>query len=235
MVERFANSNPPLPLLLAGLLTTDQIQGRRLPGGSISYSTAVATVFGIKARILTVAEPEADLSHSDIPSFNAICASSKRVGVMTQGLQHTLDHDRVTMPDTHYYLSVLTCTNLYTCFQSKRDTSFWPHHWTNFALKRGARLVTTYSERGAEFRHQQQRFKINAFLAKNRVDTTGAGDVFATAFILALNKGEELAERIAVASIENIGPMPLPDLAEIEQRMIAGQLDVTSCNRRAFT
>ena len=61
--------------------------------------------------------------------------------------------------------------------------------------------------------------------AADVVDTTGAGDVFATAFILAMSKlglddagAGRLASAYAAASVERIGPVPLPPLGEIEAR-----------------
>jgi sugar/nucleoside kinase (ribokinase family) len=58
------------------------------------------------------------------------------------------------------------------------------------------------------------------------VDTTGAGDVFATAFILALGEGEATAARLAAAyaaaKVEVVGPAPLPDRSTIERRLSDG-------------
>ena len=65
------------------------------------------------------------------------------------------------------------------------------------------------------------------FPTNTEVDSTGAGDVFATALILALDQGEQAAARIAAAfaaaSVEQVGPAPLPDLETIMGRLPTGQ------------
>lgn len=53
---------PPLPLLLVGPVTVDHIDDQRMPGGAVSYGAAVAAAFGIRARVLTIAGPDADLT-----------------------------------------------------------------------------------------------------------------------------------------------------------------------------
>jgi sugar/nucleoside kinase (ribokinase family) len=66
----------------------------------------------------------------------------------------------------------------------------------------------------------------------NAVDTTGAGDVFATAFILGVSKlglsDEEagrLASAFAAASVERTGPAPLPPLSEVGRRVGTAAVD----------
>ena len=282
-------SGPPLPLLLVGPITVDHIGGQRMPGGAVAYGATVASAFGIRARILTIAGPEADLSpleghdvqlvedratvtfvfepseHGrqmrvperpsrplsandlpedwrspamlllapliqgdvDMPSFEAVATSAKRVGVMTQGLQRELQDKEVVITAPHDYSFVLTSSHLYTFFRSAREAALWTDEQTTLALERGARLVTTRGSAGAELRRGEQRIEVDAFPIDNSADATGAGDVFATALILALDKGEQAAAQIAAAfaaaSVEQVGPAPLPDLAEIERRVAANR------------
>ena len=54
------------------------------------------------------------------------------------------------------------------------------------------------------------------------IDTTGAGDVFATALILAMRAGDQVAGRLAAACaaacVERRGPAPLPARTELLSR-----------------
>lgn len=279
---------PALPLLLVGPVTVDYIGGERTPGGAVSYGAQVAAAFGIRARILTIAGPDADLSaldghdvhlvsdaHTvtfvfepsdgvrvmrvpeqpsrplsatdlpegwresrtmmvaplvrgdvDVDSFSSLATSARQVGVVSQGLQRELvgDHEvQVTQPRDSSL--VRSCSHSYTFFRSQREASLWSNEQTTGALSRGARLVTTRGAEGALLEREDARLEVDAFPLQNEVDATGAGDVFATALILALDEGEQAAAQIAAAfaaaSVEQIGPAPLPSLSEIRQRLEA--------------
>lgn len=276
----------PQPLLLVGPVTVDQIGGQRMTGGAVTYGAQVAAAFGIRARILTIAGPDADLgpleghdvevvedAHSvtfvfeqradgramrvpeqpsrpltandlpsdwrepgtlmvaplidgdvDVASFESVAAASSRVGVITQGLQRRLDEEyRVEIVAPLSYSLVHNCSHSYTLFRSQREAALWPSAESERALSRGARLVTTLGSRGAELVTGDGRLQVEAFPTTREVDATGAGDVFATALILALDEGEQAAAQIAAAfaaaSVEQIGPAPLPNLSEIERRL----------------
>ena len=280
---------PPLPLLLVGPVTVDHIDDQRMPGGAVSYGAAVAAAFGIRARVLTIAGPDADLtpleghdvhlvksdasvtfvfepsddgrrmrvpaqpsrplSASDLPedwhdpgtlliaplierdvdtpSFEAIARSTERVGVMTQGLQRALDADGfVDISEPRNISLVRTSSHTYSFFRSEREAALWTNELSQTAVARGARLVTTRGSAGAELRRGEQRLEIDAFPTRSDIDATGAGDVFATALILALGQGEQAALQIAAAfaaaSVEQVGPAPLPDLTEIKRRLATG-------------
>ncbi len=279
---------PPLPLLLVGPVTVDVIAGERLPGGPVSYGARVAEAFGIRARILTIAGPDADLTaleghdlelvedpHTvtfeiddrpegrvmrvpaqptralaasdlprdweragtvmitpllrddlDIESFAPVAEGAQRVGVMTQGLQRKLDGERIMRlaPPVDNSL-VRTCSHSYTFFRSEREAALWTESQLADARAGGARLVTTRGASGALIDGPNGPFEVGAFPTNNAVDATGAGDVFATALILALDEGKQAAAQIAAAfaaaSVEQIGPAPLPSLSEIKRRLEA--------------
>lgn len=291
---------PPEPLLLVGPVTVDHIGGQRMTGGAVTYGAQVAAAFGIRARILTIAGPDADLgaleghdvqlvedAHSvtfvfeqradgramrvpeqptrpltaddlpsewrepgtlmvaplvegdvDVASFEPIAAVASRVGMITQGLQRRLDDDhRVEIVEPLSYSLVRSCSHSYTFFRSQREAALWPSEETERAVSRGARLVTTLGSRGAELVTSQERLQVEAFPTTREVDATGAGDVFATALILALDEGEQAAAQIAAAfaaaSVEQIGPAPLPNLSEIERRLAAARSTADEARRGA--
>jgi 1D-myo-inositol 3-kinase len=275
------------PLLLVGPVTVDYIGGQRMTGGGVTYGAAVAAAFGIRARILTIAGPDADLtpleghdvevvrdehtvtfvfepseqgrvmrvpeqptrplSADDLPaawrtpstlmvtplvsgdvdtaSFVPIAEQAERVGVITQGLQRQLRDTVVELTAPVDISLVRTCSDSYTFFRSRREAAQWSDELTGSALERGARLVTTLGAEGAELRRGEERVLVPAAPSGPEVDATGAGDVFATALILALDEGEQAAAQIAAAfaaaSVERLGPAPLPSLSEIRRR-IAG-------------
>lgn len=88
-------------------------------------------------------------------------------------------------------------------------------------------VALTRAERGATIWYAGQRHEVPAFRA-NVVDPTGAGDVFATAFFMALEAGEEplaAARRACAAAscvVEGHGVETLPTLADVEERMARG-------------
>jgi len=281
-------TGPPTPLLLVGPVTMDHIAGKRLPGGGVAYGARVAAAFGIRARILTIAAPDADLSAleghdvhvvddahtvtfmfepsaagrvmrvpeqpsrplaaSDLPaawadsktlmvapliegdvdldSFTSISRTASRVGVIAQGLQRHLIRDHfvdITPPRDSSF--VRSCSTAFTFFRSQREAALWTEDQRASALARGARLVTTRGQLGATIETAEGRLEVPAFPVAHEVDTTGAGDVFATALILALDEGDEaateLAAAFAAASVEQIGPASLPTLSEIRRRLVA--------------
>ncbi len=85
-------------------------------------------------------------------------------------------------------------------------------------------VALTRAEQGATIWFDGERYEIPAFPAKV-VDPTGAGDVFATAFFMALEAGEPplAAARRASATasrvVEGHGVTTLPTLADVEERL----------------
>ncbi len=91
----------------------------------------------------------------------------------------------------------------------------------------GARLLVTRGPLGAELREPGSAPLAVAPCPARELDATGAGDVFAAAFILALAAtrpggaagAAALAACFAAAAVERSGPEPLPLRAEIERRL----------------
>jgi hypothetical protein len=86
------------------------------------------------------------------------------------------------------------------------------------------RLAVTRGAEGASVYRGDEHIEVPAFPV-DAVDTTGAGDTFATAFILASSRlglddveAARLASAYAAAGVERVGPAPLPPLSEIERR-----------------
>jgi hypothetical protein len=280
---------PPLPLLLVGPVTMDVIDGKRIAGGPVSYGARVASAFGIRAQILTIAGDDADLSPleghdvhvvknshtltfeiddrpagremrvphqpsraaaaSDLPrgwrtprtvivapllrddidveSLAPVAKQAERCGILTQGLQRTFDSGGVMGLAGPLRNSLMhDCSRSYSFFRSAREASFWTAEQLAHTRSCGARVVTTRGPEGALV-EGTERFEVGAFPVSAAVDATGAGDVFATALILALDEGErvaaEIAAAFAAASVEQIGPAPLPSLSEIKRRLDAGR------------
>jgi sugar/nucleoside kinase (ribokinase family) len=263
----------------------------------VSYGAAVASAFGVRARILTIAGPEADLSplegHDvalvrdrgtvtfaftegpdgramrvpeqpsrplaatdlpdawrtpstlliaplilgdvDVDSFAPIASSASQVGVVMQGLQRELVGDEVQITSPRDNALVRTCSHSYSLFRSRREAAQWTDEQTEAVTRCGAALVTTLGSAGAEIRRGNDRLAVDPFPLTSEGDSTGAGDVFATALILALDEGEQAAAQIAAAfaaaSVEQVGPQPLPTLDEIKQRIASVQSE-GDANRR---
>jgi len=97
------------------------------------------------------------------------------------------------------------------------------------ALARWSGLVETvaftHSERGADVCHRGEWRRIDAFPARS-VDPTGAGDVFAAAFLIRLHDADDAwqAARFAACAasfaVEGEGTTSIPDLALIEARLV---------------
>jgi sugar/nucleoside kinase (ribokinase family) len=106
--------------------------------------------------------------------------------------------------------------------------------WSAGALeglaRRARRVVITRGRDGADIYTAAGIEHIPARPAQ-RVDPTGAGDVFATAFILAVRAGEQragaIASAYAAAAVERQGPAQLPPLQEI-----VASLDQSSAQQR---
>ena len=124
---------------------------------------------------------------------------------------------------------------------SAEDTARWePASW-NALVRHSRRVVRTLGAAGAEIRTRLgdgtgsgERVHLVPALPAAVIDTTGAGDVFATALILAMragdpdgdpavdSAGEEVAGRLAAACaaacVERRGAASLPSRAELEAR-----------------
>jgi sugar/nucleoside kinase (ribokinase family) len=144
------------------------------------------------------------------------------VAVIAQGLQ------RAVLPDGQIahraqpssVLMDVARPNV-SIFLSRDETRLWPNGTIEHLAARAARVIVTDGAQGALSYDRRGAHRIAAIPA-TAVDSTGAGDVFASAYILAVRTGEEFAERLAAAcsaaAVEVSGPGVLPSLLTIQQR-----------------
>jgi hypothetical protein len=157
----------------------------------------------------------------DVDSFSGFQARF----LLAQGLQRILGSKGEVLVAASPVES-LTCrdSQRFIIFLSDVETSKWSPANLQTVVSRSDRVVVTRGTAGATIYRDDQRIEVPAYPA-DVVDTTGAGDVFATAFILAASKlglvDEEaglLASAFAAASVERVGPAPLPPLSEVARR-----------------
>ena len=90
-------------------------------------------------------------------------------------------------------------------------------------------LVLTLGSRGATVYHKGQTIRVPAF-AVSEVDPTGAGDVFATAFLIRYAETEDLLEAARFANctasfvIEGMNTTTIPTREQVEWRLRHGRL-----------
>lgn len=113
-----------------------------------------------------------------------------------------------------------------TVFLSNDETDPWAAGDVEALAARCGRVIVTQGEAGAVVMSSGETIEVPPAAAEAVVDTTGAGDVFATAFLLALDGDDadaatagRLAAGFAAAAVEVSGPGPLPTRAEIEARL----------------
>ncbi|MDA1010434.1 MAG: carbohydrate kinase family protein [Chloroflexi bacterium] len=149
-------------------------------------------------------------------------APQAEVAVLAQGLQRSVLPDG-TIAHRAQPSSILldAARPQVSIFLSRDEIRLWPAGAIEHLAARSARVVVTEGEAGAVVFTRRGSHRIVPVPAR-AIDTTGAGDVFATALILAVRAGEEFAERLAAAcsaaAIEVAGPGALPSLREIQQR-----------------
>jgi sugar/nucleoside kinase (ribokinase family) len=161
----------------------------------------------------------------DIESF-AACPAPVR-GLLAQGLQRRVVADgaveQLDAPSAALLaaLAPAEVAARTTVFLSAEEMRGWSTTARDALAARCARLVVTQGAAGALVYAGGGELAIAAALA-DAIDATGAGDVFATAFILRLDAGDaaagRLASALASAAVERRGPAPLPTRAELEQR-----------------
>ena len=90
--------------------------------------------------------------------------------------------------------------------------------------KMGAQMIIVKrGERGSYIFHEDRRLKVPAFHVDKVVDTTGAGDAYASGLILALAKGYDVEEATKVASavaalkVTKLGSHSIPSESELEE------------------
>lgn len=281
-------------LLIVGPVTWDLFGVERRPGGAVQFAARVAASMGVRAAVLTVAAPDADLAAleghevhivpaesaltfehrevdgqrqlrvetgaepptlraSDVPvpwldapdvilapllptdlDVASFANPSGHIALFAQGVQRCAQADGViqeaTAPSDPLIRAI---TPECTVFLSDAELANWPTGRLEDLVARARRVVVTRGSAGATVYRGGERFEVPASPA-DVVDTTGAGDVFATAFILAVSRlgledreAARLASAYAAASIERVGPAELPPLSEIVRRagLATGSVD----------
>lgn len=147
------------------------------------------------------------------------------VGLLAQGLQRVVvpDGEHTVMNRAQPSSALLDALRPnVSVFLSREEVELWPAGALGHLAARCARVVVTEGARGARILDRAGQRSVEVVPAQ-AVDTTGAGDVFASAFILGLRAGELFAGRLAAAyaaaAVQVIGPASLPPRSVIEARL----------------
>jgi len=146
-----------------------------------------------------------------------------RTGLIAQGLQRRrLDDGTVRVVGAPSPALLAAARPHVTIFLAEDEVARWSPGALGRLASRAERVVVTEGAYGARVIHRDETESRVEPVAARPVDTTGAGDVFAATFILALRAGVTVAGRLAAAAaaceVETLGPAPLPPLAQIASR-----------------
>ena len=149
----------------------------------------------------------------------------EETALIAQGLQRVVTADGTIEDSTAPSAALLDAARPgVTVYLSAEETARWgagEATAVDTLAARSKRVVRTMGAAGAEIRTGEATRFVPALRA-DVLDTTGAGDVFASALILAMRAGEDVAERLAAACaaacVERIGSAPLPARTELEAR-----------------
>ncbi len=172
------------------------------------------------ARVLHLG-PVAD----EVPHVVPAGVSDRFVGLTAQGLLRSVGPDKQVLTDPTL-LRRLPFTGIDAMVLSEEDVNF-DEDSVVAATMRVPIVALTRAERGATIWYRGEPFEVPAFQA-HVVDPTGAGDVFATAFFMALAAGEgpvAAARRACAAAscvIEGVGVETLPTHDAVAARMARG-------------
>jgi hypothetical protein len=161
----------------------------------------------------------------EVPRSGQYFAARSFVGLTAQGLLRRLTPDQQVLTDATL-LRRLSLDGIHAMALSEEDVN-GDEDSVVAATERIPVVALTRAERGATVWYAGQRVDVPAYQA-NVVDPTGAGDVFATAFFLALEAGVEpfsaarRANAAASCVIEGPGVETLPTAAEVAARMARG-------------
>jgi hypothetical protein len=165
----------------------------------------------------------APLIEGDLDAEGFARAGADEVAVLAQGLQRRASAGEFVRELERPAPALLEAARGATVFLSSEEVARWPQAGLEALEGVARRVVVTDGSRGAEVRSHGRATRVEPGPAAAVVDTTGAGDVFASAFILALRAGEAAAGRLAAAyaaaNVERPGAAPLPPLAEVEARL----------------
>ena len=165
------------------------------------------------------------LPQDDCKTFADIASDGHRA-LVGQGLQRALTSSSRVIERSRPSADLIRAfSSNVTVFLSEQETSAWTYEEMTLAIGRNARVVITRGTAGADiYGGGHDPIHIDATPAEP-VDTNGAGDVFATAFMFALARGDDdetagrLASAYAAACVEVVGAAELPSLEAIEARI----------------
>lgn len=275
-------ASTPSQVLVVGAFTADVFADETRPGGAVSYAARTASALGRRLSILTIGDPDTDLTaldahdltlvpdttltlaHSettagdrrltlrarpsrplaasdlpegwdspsllilapllpddiDLQSFHAVAPDAPR-GLLGQGLQRTVAPSSTIVTRSRPssdLLQAMTATT--TLFLSAEETNNWVREDITLLIGHGARFVVTRGAAGVSVYgggHDAIELDAVPLESGDPVDSTGAGDVFATAFMLAVAEGQDdaaaaqIASELAAAAVERVGAAPLPE------------------------
>jgi sugar/nucleoside kinase (ribokinase family) len=154
----------------------------------------------------------------DVPSFAGVAPRS-RTGLLAQGMQREVGADgTVRHVDGPAAELLEAAEHVGTVFLSDEETGGWPQGALRELAKLVPRLVITRGSRGTDIHAADRVCRVEARPA-TVVDTTGAGDVFATTYMLAESEGRAQPGRVAAVmaacAVERAGPARLPAWSDI--------------------
>jgi sugar/nucleoside kinase (ribokinase family) len=152
----------------------------------------------------------------DLPSFDGFAPEAPRA-LLAQGLQRVIAQSSTVVTRSRPssdLIQAMTVTT--TLFLSSEETSSWTYEDVTLLIGHGMRFVITRGAAGASiYGGGHGAIELDA-VPTEAVDNTGAGDVFATSFMLAGAEGLDdtaagiLAGELAAAAVERTGPAALP-------------------------
>lgn len=146
-----------------------------------------------------------------------------RVGLLAQGMQRRrLDDGAVRVVGAPSPALLGAARPGVTIFLAQEEVARWSEGALTRLASRCERVIVTHGAGGARVINTDGSEARIEGVPAQPIDTTGAGDVFAAAFILGLRAGLMVAGRLAAAAaaceVETLGPAPLPPLAQIAAR-----------------
>ncbi len=146
-----------------------------------------------------------------------------RVGLLAQGMQRRrLDDGAVRVVGAPSPALLGAARPNVTIFLARDEVARWSPGALARLASRVERVIVTQGAEGARVINTDGSEMRIEPVAAQPIDSTGAGDVFAAAFILGLRAGLMTAGRLAAAAaaceVETLGPAPLPPLAQIAAR-----------------
>ncbi|MCS7275594.1 MAG: PfkB family carbohydrate kinase [Dehalococcoidia bacterium] len=165
---------------------------------------------------------------SEVPPAMASLFAGRLLGACAQGWLREVGPDGIVHPrSAHCWDAESVLEHAWAVFVSDEDLA--PHE-APAVLEQWSRKVPlvafTRGEKGAEICYRGQWCRIDAFPART-VDPTGAGDVFAAAFLIAVHEGAQIGEAARFASaaaslvVEAEGVAGVPERRQIEERLAA--------------